>query len=120
MRARPIVTGFSAVLLLIGAAECAAADRYYVTTRLSHDGAEFGKPSLLIQDGQEASIERSGDGGFSLVITPTALPNGQIRLTTSLRSTYGSINPTVITSLGQATTISSGEVEMQVLVGRVQ
>ena len=107
----------AAVLSLV-AAPCLAADRFEISARLVHAGTEFGEPRMLVSDGQQASVETLGEGAYSLVVTPSTLPDGQVKVVSSVRSQYGAMTPTVTTELGQRSTISIGELELQLVVTR--
>ena len=107
-----------AASLSLGAAPSVAADRYDIAVRVSHGGTAIGQPRLLVEDGQRTRVATSGDGGYSLAVTPVAQPDGRIRMSADLYSAYGSMRPTVTTGLGQPAKVANGELEIEFVVSR--
>jgi len=107
---------YSAVIiftLAFASSAANAADSYSISMRLTHEGKEFGSPSVVVERGVPATVEVAGPGGYKLRLTAFDDGSDQIRVSTRLDTAeYGSIAPEIAVRSGQTAAVAVGDLEM--------
>jgi hypothetical protein len=89
-----------------------ADDSFKVSATLSHKGVVFASPVLVIKDRTLASVVVAGENGYKLALTVSDIGDGKLKINTNLDSSHGSISPTLITQLGELSSIRVGDISI--------
>lgn len=108
-----------AILLFAATAAKAGGDRYQIDATLLHDGKPFAAPAMTVKGGEPASIEVAGAEAFKLAITATGINAETVRIQAELESAYGSMQPTMIVRTGEPTSVTVGDLRVNLKVARL-
>ena len=118
MRTLPRIFAALVLSAFLVPASAPAAETYKVSATLSHAGKRFAAPSAVVADGQPASIEVSGTGGYRITLTVTDVAVDKIRVVAQVDSAHGSMHPTLVVHPNQPATVSVGDLELELSVSR--
>lgn len=93
-----------------------ASDAYKVSATLSHAGKPFATPTATVLAGHPARVGVSGTNGYTLSLTVTQLAADRIQVAAGVDSAYGTMQPTVVVHPDQPTTVSAGDLRLEVTV----
>jgi hypothetical protein len=96
----------AAAALLAAHAFAAPPAGYAVHAELMHEGRVFASPSLVLRDGEPASVAVSGDDGYRLELEVTQTTAGQLSVVAKVESPHGAIAPTMTIRPGEPARVS--------------
>lgn len=94
------------------------ADVYTVSARLTHAGQSFAEPSIVVFADKPASVESTGPDAYRITLTVSGSSADQIQVAADIDSTHGSMAPTIILRHGEPSSVSVGDLGLELTVTR--
>jgi len=91
---------------------------YIVTATVSSNGVVLGKPTLLVTSGVDASVQISGENGYSLSLNVTTSANNTVLAKSFVKTSSGEINPSLLLEIGKESVTKSGAIELHLLINK--
>ena len=118
MKVRPRSRLAVLVVLLLSAFGTAASERYSVSAELTHQGKAFAAPSMVVRQGEPATVEVSGANGYRLALTVRDSTAGKIEVAAAVESAHGAMAPTVVVKPGVPASVTVGDLGIKLTVDR--
>ena len=118
MDARTRLLLASLIILCVSSFGAFASGTYAVSAELLRDGKSFAAPSVVVRNGEPATLHVSGCDEFTLTLTVNGLNAEKIEVATSVDSRHGSLAPTVVVEPGVPATVTVGDLGLRLTVNR--
>lgn len=106
---------FAMILSLFTFAYAATPD-YKVSMRVVENGEELASPSMLIEEGADASISLAGDHPVSIGLVVTEQGSDEFHLHTEIETSSNEISPELLVRQGEWASVAVDEFEFHVMV----
>lgn len=113
-----IVIQFALFSIFVLASQNAIGDTpdFLVEMKIVNAGVEMAAPSLMVKEGTEASLSRSGEDGVSIGLVVNNVSETEAHLIVEVESGANSISPDLFLRKGEWASVSSGDLAFHVRV----
>ncbi len=104
------------VLLLATFAVAGDSPDFLVEMKIIDSGNEVATPSMMIKEGAEGSLSRSGEGGFAVGLAASSADEGEVHVIAEVESGQNKMSPKLLVREGEWASVSVGELEFHLRV----
>ena len=115
---KKLIVALGFVLLATSLQASAKGNIYKISFHISQSGSPSASPTLVVKEGTPATIETSGENGYSLAVTANDAGQGKVKVSLTYISAKDSSAPILIVKEGQEASISQGSTEIKLVATR--